>query len=206
MSYKMVQSNNNYILEMKNTKTYYIEDACVKLFISSIQHVVGNSLKNNEGTKIIFHASNVVTLADVLAKRHLTYDEALVMVGFLTKQLMFLNERNVTILGFDLKDILVLNDVSLFFIASPMNVKGISGKKIDFDLPFYKPEFVSPLVADVSSIPSSVSCFVDRYSLAIVVIYAIGMSNMNLDLIKNTKLYWFLKRCLDHYEGRLFLI
>jgi len=180
----------------------------LNIFLSSIQQVVANSLKNERETKLIFYASTVLTLADVLKNQSLTYDECLIMVGCLSTQLMYLNERNITIMGFDLDDILVLNNMSMFFIASPQYLKNVYNKKIDFDLPFYKPKFVSPLIEAVESIPSCVPCFVDRCSLAMIIIHAFGISllDLNLDSIKNTKLYWFLKRCLNHYDGRMILI
>jgi hypothetical protein len=128
------------------------------------------------------------------------------MIGCLSKQMMFLNERNISFVGVGLSDILVLNDLSLFFIASPAHLKYISKNRttITFDAPFRKPRFISPLVEQVVSIPSSVTCLVDRCSLAMLVIHAMGI--LDLESIKGTKMYWFLKRCVGHYEGRMILI
>jgi len=118
---------------------------------------------------------------------------------------MFLNERNISFVGVGLSDILVLNDLSLFFIASPAHLQRISkNRTIIFDAPFWKPKFVSPFVEEVASIPSSVTCLVDRCSLAMLVIHAMGI--LDLESIRGTKMYWFLKRCLTHYEGGMILI
>lgn len=208
ISYKIINSNksNNFILDLE-TGTNDITNN-LNVFLSSIQQVVANSLKNEKETKLMFHASKVLTLADVLKNQSLTYEECIIMVGCLSAQLMYLNERNITIMGFDLDDILVLNNLTTFFIASPQHLKNVFNKKIEFDLPFYKPMFVSPLLEAVESIPSCVPCFIDRCSLAMIIIHAFGICDLdlNLDSIINTKLYWFLKRCLNHYDGRMILI
>jgi len=208
MSYKIINSNksNSFILDLESGRNDITNN--VKIFLSSIQQVIANSLKNEKQTKLIFHASKVLTLADVLKKQSLTYEECVIMTGCLSTQLIYLNERNITIMGFDLDDILVLNNISMFVIASPQYLKNVYNKNIEFDLPFYKPKFVSPLVEAVESIPSVVPCFVDRCSLAMIIIHSFGASHLDLDLesIKNTKLYWFLKRCLNHYDGRMILI
>jgi hypothetical protein len=204
VSYKISNYNksNKHILEIVGR----LEHGLLSLFLSSVQKVIMNSLKNMDETKLIFDASNLETLESVLKKDMLTYDQSLCMIGCLSKQLLFLNERNISWVGLGLSDILVLNDLSLFVVASPANLHYICKNRttITFEMPFCKPTFISPLVEWVDSIPSSVTCVVDRCSLAKIVIHSMGI--LDLETIHGTKMYWFLKRCLEHYEGRMILI
>jgi hypothetical protein len=199
MSYKIEQTNNKIVVTLIETN---------HVFLKSIQVVIPGSVVNQTGNKLFFHASNIRSLFDYLKTGFLSYEQTLILVGHLTSQIMYLNERQLEIIGFDLNDILVVGD-SLFFIASPQNIflvdKNASGSNILFELPFYKPEFISPAIKTIMEIPSQVSYLETRYSLAILIVRCLGVG-IEMDEIKYTRLYWFLSRCFAKVDGPMILI
>ena len=107
-----------------------------------------------------------------------------------------------------MKDILVINDA--YIIANSQYLIPIIDKKIIFKFPFIKPEFSSPELHTISSLPFSISYKSIYYSLAEIVLYFIS-DNPNvmsgLETILHTKLYWFLiKNLSPDAEKRLLLL
>jgi hypothetical protein len=83
-------------------------------------------------------------------------------------------------------------------------------KKIAFITPFQKNIFCSPEIKDISTIPSFVSQ--DYYSLASLAFFSFfnhhftNETKSHLETIRNTKLYYFLKRLIIEKERKLLFI
>ena len=196
--------NSSYTVEQTNNKIILTIIKPNHVFLKSIQVVIPGSIPNQTGNKLFFHASNIRSLTDYLKIGFLSYEQTLNLVGHLTSQIMYLNERKLEIIGFDLNDILVIGD-SLFFIASPHNIFLTVGSSVLFDLPFYKPEFISPSIKTIMEIPSQVSYLEPRCSLAMLIVRCLGVG-IEMDEIKFTRLYWFLRRCFRKVDGQMILI
>jgi hypothetical protein len=168
------------------------------IFLSSIQQNLNHlgALMNTNATKIVFYANSIVSLADVT-----TYENAVSMVAYLSQQIMYLEKRGFVVVGLDLKDVFVVGE-NVFFIANPRLLVPIceDKKHIDFSLPFNKPQFISPEINAIVRVPDCSVLYVSaRYCLAALIIHTMGIDS-SMGCIRNTRLYWFLYRCLHGYE------
>jgi hypothetical protein len=117
------------------------------------------------------------------------------MCSNLTAQILYLEEHGNTFIGLDINDIWVFGDT--FVLINPRNVVAFNKNtsQIVFVSPFVKPAFLSDEVDIVKLLPSRVSYLVGRTALAKLCIGLLGLDK-TMDTILNTRLYWFLKRCL----------
>lgn len=117
------------------------------------------------------------------------YDMLVVLVQCLINQILYLEKRRVTFTGFELADIVSVCGGKYFFIANCSNLTSY-----DLVLPFVKPTFTTPEIKNLVKLPAQLSPFTARYSLGVLVISLLGGS---IEIIKYTKLYWFLHRCIN---------
>ena len=174
----------------------------------------GFILSENE---LYFKAENVTMLKEC---KELSIEQVLFLIHFLIKQIKYLESRGYTFYGFDIEDVIMIND-DTFGIITTDYLTTIEKDKEDknknticFWTPFVKPYFSSPELLNLTTLPSNISYKSCYYSLASLAIYLLwneyilkGNEIMVDDEIEeimtpiyNTKLYWFLKRCL-HTEG-----
>jgi len=199
---------SSYSIKKTNNKIEFslvgLSDLVDGVFLSSIQQNLNHlgALMNTNGTKIIFNANTIDSLADLLISSYVTYENALCMVAYLSQQIMYLEKRGVVVVGLDLKDVFMVGD-NVFFIANPRLLVPIDEDKkhIDFSLPFYKPQFISPQINAIVRVPDSSVLYVSaRYCLAALIIHAMGI-DASMCCIRNTRLYWFLYRCFGGGSG-----
>ena len=82
----------------------------------------------------------------------------------------------------------------------------VTNNNMLFLIPFIKPQFVSSDIKQLTKIPSKIDCKAGYYSLAALIIYC--LLNEEIDKIEEietilkpifyTKIYWFLKHCLNN--------
>jgi len=150
------------------------------------------------------------------------------MIRSLTIQLDYLlNIENSTILGYNPKEIIVIDDEKFAFLGSELVAKiDTEGSEMAMiSCPFSKEHFFSPEMLIIKEIPSYVhfkSCY---FSLACLIIYVIESNDdfykiyLNEDHnpekildplknhpIKDTKIYWLLCRCLKDEPSERSLI
>ena len=163
-----------------------------KACLESIQHILGcQSFINTSYTKIVFPAESVEPLSQ------LSYDDATLLVGYLSEQIMFLQtHHHMTFIGINVSDILVINK-NIFVIATDANILAFDPrtKQIEFELPFIKAEFTSNAIQEVTMIPASVE--IDTNNTAQYCVAALVATLINMESIKYTKLYWCLERTLN---------
>lgn len=164
------------------------------LFLQSIQLIVDSSgpLIHTSKNKLLFHGNKIESLSSV----SMSYDLTICLCACLSKQILYLEEMGFAIYGFNTDDILVVND-SLFMLVNPECVMPINPttKKISFLSPFKKPQYISSDIESIKMLPRHVSYLVGRTALAKL---CIGILELDEEMIsiRETKLYWFLKRCL----------
>lgn len=155
------------------------------LFLQSIKHVVPHAIFKDGGCIDVI-ATSVCSVDSM----EFDYDMLVLLAKCISNQIIFMEKRRQTFIGFELADILCAG--SHFFIANSARIVSWDTR---ISVPFIKPTFTSPEIRDLIKLPAYVSASTGRYSLATLIVALLGGSP---DTIKYTKLYWFLHRCLSH--------
>jgi hypothetical protein len=173
-----------------------------------------------------FNATNVVTFRHFLEQYNwkIHFNTIIEMIDSLSKQINILSSNGFSYIGFDLDDILVINKNTFLIINSeyilPLQ-KNENIMKIYFP-PNKLPYFSNPELINMSTLPGTIYIQSLYYSIGVLVIFSLfneyllvaneikdwnTIDKSLLNKIKNTKIYWFLKRCLeDDPKKRILLL
>ena len=183
-------------------------------FSVSKTKILDNSFYDDENNTIIFTAEKVERLSDYLdtcEDGKIDYLSAIKLIYNISKQISYLYENNFSFYGFDLDDILVVNK-SIFFVASSNYLLPIVDQiNIIFYNPIKMPYFANPELFSTDSLPCEINYKCCYYSLGLLIAYCLlnnyllvgneikGEKEIEkaLSAIKYTKMYWFLKRCMN---------
>lgn len=176
------------ITHKKNSSIYSISwDSLIDpLFLQSIKHVIPHAILK-DGHCIDLIATSVCSVDSV----EFDYDMLVLLAKCISNQIVYMEKRRQTFLGFELSDILCIGDGKYFFISNSSRIVSCDTR---LTVPFIKPTFTSPEIRDLIKLPAYVCQLTGRYSLASLIVALLGGS---IDTIKYTKLYWFLHRCLS---------
>jgi len=180
--------------------------AYLKQFLSNVDTKLNLDVSITS-SEIIFKAESVESL-DKYDKENFLKDEYIdKFIYDLGTQIMFLKDKNIGILYFSLKDIIIINSNiflfinpnKLFSISSKDSLQVLSGDKGGVD--FIPPELLENTVESKTTwVRKEVGSY---YSLAKLILYVF---NLVLDDLYYTKLYFFLNRCLERIpKNRNFL-
>lgn len=212
------ENKNNFILFLKNGS----DDTKRALYESIIQTMPQSfSFINPETKELHFQASSsnkikIQHLLDFLKPRRLSWEQCLLLIGFLSKQLQELERRGYTIIGFSLQDIIMIDECVFLFVNNEYlfrfhnTTKTPTNKYINLVSPLKKPYFSSPEILQLTKIPAGIHYKSGYYSLASLVVYCLleeyvfkgneVKTEKELEFLLKplyaTKMYWFLKRCL----------
>lgn len=180
-----------------------------ELFLSLPQ--LPNMFYDDQQNKIIFVAETVRQLLPQ-DKNTITYLRAIKMIKCLSNQINNLKDNKLIFYGFDLDDILVINNETFIIVNTNhlLELDNERNNQIIFNCPFTLPYFSSPEIIAVKSLPTEIDYRASYYSLGALIIFCltnkylfIGNEVMReidiekvLEPIFYTKVYWFLKRCL----------
>lgn len=205
LSYKLISINDfTYSLKINgdyNNQIYY-----------TIQKVVKTAHFDNETNTIIFSAENVKPFKEYLLEQrnqkisHLT---CIKIIDDLTKQILFLKKIGYGFYGFDINDILTIDNTFIF--CSTQYMLPLNNDSFIFTSPIKHPYFSNPELFKLTSLPFEINYKCCYYSLGLLVVFSllniyllVGNELKNyeeigkiLDPLYNTKIYWFLKRCFD---------
>lgn len=208
MDYRIIKENDtHYKLEINSNLSFSLYKSIININFLSFPIIYDN--------KLFFNASSVETLKEHLNKYDnglLTYEKSIHLIGTISKQIFILEENGFTFSGFNIDDILVIDD-QYFIIVSASNLYHYNQDSNHYIINSFinHPFFLNPELLQQKSLPFYLhykSCY---YSLGSLVIFCIinNFNNKNfiiskneneidsiLKYIINTKLYWFLKRCL----------
>jgi hypothetical protein len=166
---------------------------------------------------IAFTATSVQTytefrdglLYEMNGVKRLSYDEMLRLVSSLATQLKYLIEKQSSCFYLFNTDNLIVIDGNKFVYMSNQHLCRLmpDGKKMLIIQPFSRKEkFVSPELRRINHIPAEVDCRSSYYSLGALALHCLSGNDRlsgnfdneddELGLIKGTKLYAMLKRCL----------
>jgi len=146
-------------------------------------------------------------------EKKMNYESILKMTHNLATQLNYLITNNSkTFLGYSPENLIVI-DKNKFIYLSDEYLLDIDNEQIIITFPFTKDDFfLSPELLKITEIPSFINYKVSYFSFAYLILYGLTgcdilLTKLNindekinsepeLSFIKNTKLYWLLKRCL----------
>ena len=211
-TYKIVQKSktNSYALTIQNGSTHDIFKSI------SETNILANGFFDDSSDNvemIIFTAKKVKPLSVILKEDKLTNQQIIKMIYDLSKQIAYLEINMISFYGYNLDDVLVIND-NTFFIASTKYLVNINAK--DYNIYFYrpidKPYFSSPELNELTKLPAKIDYRASYYSLGALILFCstniyifseltkeeddfLEIFLESLEPIKYTKPYWFLKRC-----------
>jgi hypothetical protein len=196
----------------------------LQLYSSIIKsHLLTSVFHDPRKNSIFFTAATVQTLTEYLKTRtntKMSERECAKLIYNLTTQIQYLEEREYILYGYNLNDILVINEQT-FIVASANYILPLEleTKSIIFYSPIIRPFFSSPELLELTNLPSSIYYKSGYYSLGGLVVFCllnknVIQTNVSSDKeietilrpIKYSKVYWFIKRCLNkRYEQRVLL-
>jgi len=161
-------------------------------------------------------------------KLPLSYNDSFILIHYLSLQQTFLERNGFGFFKLSFEDIIIIeyndlkrelvefdsdNDTCSFLYFAYLNlnhIKKINNKSnIIFNSPFIMDCFCAPEILALSVIPAAVSYKCFYYSLGALVTYCLGLelgSDMELEIIYNTKLYWLLKRIMVSEPNKRILL
>ena len=188
----------------------------------TIINMLKNAYYDNETETIIFTAENIKPLKNILFNKNdnkMGLNQCIKMIDELTKQISFLKTINYGFYGFDINDILVIDGIFLF--CNTQYLFPLYKDNFLFIEPLSQPYFSSPEIIKLTILPTEINNKCSYYSLGVLVVFCL-LNNYLLvsnelktpeeieNIIKpifNTKIYWFLKRCLEpNLEKRVLLL
>lgn len=125
----------------------------------------------------------------LIADARLDYDTALRLATCISKQLLYMEKRGITLTGFELTDILSIDEGRAFIVANYERVISHSSLMVRLVVPFHKPTFTA---LQGNHLPIVASYLTARVSLGLLLVHLLGDETN----IRCTKLYWFIVRCL----------
>jgi hypothetical protein len=171
---------------------------------SMLKLIIKNSFYDDG---LFFSAESVKDLKSYLQDNYGIKD-CINMIDDLTKQIIYLRKKNYGFYGFDINDIIVIDD-NKFVICSCQYLLPLIEDNMVFYSPINKPYFFSPDII-INELPSQISYKCSYYSLGVLITYCLTKNYLlkgneikseeeiekELICLKDTKIYWFLKRCL----------
>jgi len=182
------------------------------ILIQTIKKMLKSSYYDEDTTSIIFLAENVIDFKENLLnypENKLPYKHCLKMIDDLTKQIIYLKTINYGFYGFDIEDILKIDNTYIF--CNTQYLMSLTNDAFVFMSPIKRPYFSNPDIIELTTLPSEISHNCSYYSFgSLIVLCLLGKyllvgneikSQEYIDNIlyplNNTKIYWFLKRCLE---------
>ena len=177
---------------------------------------------------VLFTAETVQTLPSYLETKintntkiktkynKMTEPECAKLISNLTSQIKYLEELNYVIYGYDLNDILVING-DTFILANSNYILPVENNMFFFYNPNIMPFFSSLELLKLTSLPASIHYKSSYYSLGVLVVFCLlnrqlleTMNDKMIEVILSpvyySKIYWFIKRCLNkNCEERVLL-
>ena len=203
-----------------NESTYKIKiqnDNTIPLY-KSIQYMLDSVHYDSETTSIYVSAEKVTTLYNFTLK-NMSHNICIKMIDDLTKQMIYLKKIQYGFYGLNIEDIVIIDNT--FIVCSSQHLLPIEEDRIIFYSPIKQTYFSNPEIMKLTTLPSEVDYKCVYYSLGSLIIFCLlkkyllvanEIKNTEeveyiITPIKNTKIYWFLKRCLEeNIEKRILLL
>ena len=195
----------NYILKPINECTYNLKiNGEYNIYLYKlIKKFIKTSNFDYETSSIYFCAENITPLKDLIKNNSLSHNKCIKLIYDLTNQILYLKKLGYSFYGFDINDILVIDNI--FMCCSTQYVLPLVNELIVFNSPIKQSYFSNPELDNLTTLPSEISYKCCYYSLGTLVVYCLLNAYINkieeiekvIEPLYNTKIYWFIKRCLD---------
>jgi hypothetical protein len=189
---------------------------------SAIQKIIKLTHIDHETNSIYFLAEKVIPFKTFILNqpnKKMSYHKCIQLIDDLTKQIMFLRKFGYGIYEFGINDILTID--KHFIFCSTQNMLPLTDDSFIFNMPIKHQCFSSPELYKLTRLPARLSYKCCYYSLGTFIIFC--LLNVNLlvgneikspeeiekiiEPLHDTKIYWFIKRCLaKDIDNRLLLL
>lgn len=213
----IINIDGNCISKINNyTYNLFIKDEEYRnILYSSILLFLRHGFHNKINNSLFMTCEKIKTFADYLLENEklLTYEQTLNIIHSMSIQINFLYEHKYGFYGIDLDDIIVIND-DIFIIINNQKLLKIdrhddNNQLLIIDKMIHVPIFYNPEISQIIELPAKVNYKCIYYSLALLIIHCMFGQEININegmkSIRNTKLYFFLKRCFDNLDDRCLL-
>ena len=200
------------------TYTLKIQGDNVFPLYQSIKKQLKSIHYDSESFSLFFSAENIILLKEQ-TNQIMPYNKCIKLLDDLTKQIVYLKRLGYGFYGFDINDIVIIDNT--FIICSAQYLLPIIEKCIIFYSPIKCPYFSSPEILELTTLPCKINYKCSYYSLGVLIIYCLlnkyllvgneiksvkDIDNI-IQPLNNTKIYWFIKRCLNkNIDNRLLLL
>jgi|TARA_R110001592_G_scaffold93064_2_gene270511 hypothetical protein len=185
--------------------------------------IIKMSSSKEEIRDVVIQSESIQTLSEFLTRRkfNIGYKLALQLFTDIGNQLKTLEQFNIYLGPLDLKDIVVI-DEHFFIMEDTKNIAVFSTKlrlqmnQMKMIKKWQQNKFSAPEITNIKSLPVDIPIQSSYYNIASLLVYSLFKKHIDLkkdntdeilENIKNTKLYWGIKRCLvAQPEERYFLI
>lgn len=154
-----------------------------------------------------FYAKKVCSLREFLSQRRekLQYFEGVKLAQCIGQQLFYLEKYAHTFSWFNIDNILVIDDSSFLCVGIEQLMPIDAFGRIWFTTPFSnKQPHIAPEIQRLMTLPSYATYKAAYYSLGSLIIFCLAVDDekstkmtLRIEFIADTKLYWFILRCID---------
>jgi hypothetical protein len=215
----MVNTATKYELKRINEFTYSLKmhgEYNIYLY-DTIKHLIHTSHIDYDTNTFFFSAETVLPLNALV--NTFTYNQCIELIDDLSKQLFYIRKKGFAPYGFDITDILTIDGTFIFCSTQYLLPLDEENEAIIFTYPINRPYFSNPEVFKLTSLPTEINHKCGYYSLGLLIVFLLLKTKLDqieqieqienvLVPLYNTKIYWFLKRCLDEdvYNRQLLLV
>lgn len=221
----IIIENDDYVLSQnKRDNTIYtfffssFSEPLIKSLVTT--KLITGATVTDDYMSLSFNATSVKSLKTFL-KASLPYELVLKIIYQLSIQLKYLIEtHNETFIGYNINNVIVIDETTFVYISNEELCK-IEVEQITITYPFSRTDFyISPDISNIKEIPSTVHYKSVFYSLGCLILDCLLFKDEEanedeertphkiLDKLplKQTKLYYFLKRCLSEEPNNRYLL
>ena len=177
-------------------------------------NILTSAFFDPHSNSIFFTAESVQLLSEYLNTKSynkMSEPECAQLITNITSQIKYLEEHKYVLYGYDLNDILVISD-NIFIAANSNYILPLENNTFTFSNPNNRPYFSNPELLELTKLPSIIHYKSSYYSLGVLITFCLLNTYYTSELevilkpIFYTKIYWFIKRCLNKkYEQRVLL-
>jgi hypothetical protein len=192
-----------------------------KIMYKSILNIIPSAQLDSFTNSLFISCEKIISLKKYLfslSNKRLTYETCIKLIDDISKQLTYLYKYDYGCYGFDVNDILKIDNY--FIIGSSKYLCPITDDMFYFYYPIEMPYFSSPELIQLTVLPFEIDYKCSFYSLGVLVVYSLlnvyllvgneimTTNDINKVLLplKNTKIYWFIIRCLDENVNKRTLL
>jgi hypothetical protein len=192
-----IKTPSNFEIKFSSNDT----SRCLLRSLINTKIIKNCTLLENEN-RIIMKANSIKIYSE-LTKRELNYSFLLKMIYYLSRQLEYLiKKESKSFYTYEPNKIIVLDDNNFIYLGEE-HLKDIKNNNLNIFSPIdRKLKYISPELTNIRTLPIIINYKTIFYSLGLIILNSIS----SLEEIKETKLYYFLKRCLNKNPNDRYLI